>query len=131
MPEPGFHDPTLPPEMQERLGDKSWNLLPGFDGVPYRSRTGAVPIVKEDDPAHIRPQLQNDIKIKVFDLGDEEQLAEYTKVLNMCAQALGRVMDQDRQYDKITGAWKVLLTWATYFYEDPAETKRERRKFYD
>lgn len=129
MQEPIFRDPTMPPEMQTQIGD-GWNMTSGLDGIPFRTREQGVPTYKEDDPEHLKPQAAHEVSVKIFDLGDAEALEEYEKVLNMCAQALGRVMGQDVQYNKQRCTWMVLLTWATYFYEDPRETRREQKKYY-
>lgn len=125
-----FRDPTMVPEMQERLGS-DWQLLPGLNGVPYRTRSGTIPLLKESDPAHRRPQMQPEVSVRVFDLGEATERAEYERVLNLCARNLGRVMQQDTQYSEEDKTWRVLLTWATYFYEHPDETKQEQRKLYD
>jgi len=126
-----INDPTLPPEMGERMGDGQWQLVwPGLDGIPYRTKDGNIPTVKEDDPNGIRPQLKNEVSVKIFDLGDPDSLKEYESVLNMCADGLGRVMSEDTQYDPETCKWRVLLTWTKYFYESPSESKREQSKYY-
>lgn len=125
-----LRDPTMIPEMQERLGD-NWRLLPGLDGIPYRTRNGTVPLLKEDDPAYRRPQMQPEVSVRVFDLGSDEDRVEYARILNLCARNLGRVMQQDTQYCEDEKNWRVLLTWATYFYEHPEETKQEHRKLYE
>jgi len=101
-----------------------------MDGIPFRTKNKEVHSYKEDDPDHLRPQVQNEVNVKIFNLGDAAQLEEYKKVLNMCAQALGRVMSQDVQYRPKEACWQVFLTWAVYFYEDPRETRREQKKFY-
>ncbi len=116
------------PQMPGASG--GWNMHPGLDGIPYRTRQQEVPLVKSDDPLSKRPQVTNEVDVKIFDLSDEAQCAEYKRILNLCARALGRILGQDIQYQESTGKWQVLLTWTTYFYEDPAETERSNRQFY-
>ena len=130
MSEPAFRDPTMPLEMQERIGD-GYAMLPGMDGIPFRTREPGVQSYKEDDPAHLRPQVVHDVDVRIFHLDKEDDLKEYKKILNACAQGLGRLIGTpDTQYNEETGTWKVLLTWAMYFYEDPRETKSNQIKYY-
>ena len=133
MPEPAFRDPTMPPEMQERIGDggEDYAMMPGMDGIPFRTKAPSAPSYKEADPEHLRPQVVHDVDVKIFNLEDKEECAEYRKVLNACAQGLGRIIGApDTQYDDKKGTWRVLLTWAMYFYEDPRETRSEQVKYY-
>jgi len=122
----GFVDPTV----EDGYEAGGWQILPGLDGIPYRTKNGDIPTIKEDDPSHIRPQVKHEVKVRIFKLDDKEDLVEYEKVLNMCAEALGRVMQQDVQYNEETGEWRVMLTWAIYFYQSPDEVKQDRTKYY-
>lgn len=128
MTEP-MRDPTLPPEMQTRLGD-GWVTLPGMDGIPFRTRSSEIPTIKEDDPEYRRPQVVDDIHVKTFDTTNEEDMEEYTKVLNLCARGNARIVDRHVEYDEDLKGWRVFLTWSQLFLENPAETGEETRKMY-
>ena len=129
--EPGMRDPTLPPEMQERIGDGvDWKLFEGMDGIPFRTQESAVPLYKEGDPEHRRPQITNELDIKVFDMAKPDDVNEYRKILNFCAQGLGRVIDREIKYVEETKNWRVFMSWAKYFWEDARETQKGNKKYY-
>jgi hypothetical protein len=115
------------------LGDigNGWNFFSGMEGVPFRTREGTVPLIKKDDPAHLQPKLSHDVQVKVFDLSDADDVKEYTEVLNFCARRLGRILEKETEYVKETNNWKVLVSWASYFWEDPAESSRQYKKYYN
>ncbi|HDL85615.1 MAG TPA: hypothetical protein ENH11_04700 [Candidatus Acetothermia bacterium] len=135
--EPRMHDPTLPPEMQESIGDsheggedKNWNLFEGIGGIPFRTRNEVAPIYKDDDPDKRRPQIENEIDVAVFDMSAPDDMKRYKKILNFCAQGLGRLVDRYVEYDANKLNWRVFLSWTQYYYQDARETQQEHKKYY-
>jgi exosome complex RNA-binding protein Csl4 len=119
----GFDDPTK--RTQESA---DWNYHSGINGIPFRTKSKTVSHYKNSDPARSSPKMVQEVSTSVFDLSNSEQLAEMNKVLNMCARGSGRVMEKQVQYDESIKNWRVLLMWATFFYEDPNEAMREGQR---
>lgn len=109
---------------------QGWNLFSGMEGVPFRTKSDSVPLIKRDDPAHLQPKLSNDIKVKIFDMSNSEDIKEYTEVLNFCARKLGRIIEKETKYIEEKSNWKILLSWTSYFWEDPAESSKQCKKYY-
>jgi len=115
----------------DSMGDgQDWNMFKGIEGVPFRTKQTDVPLVKRDDPDHMQPQLTHDIKVKTFDTSKPKELKEYTEVLNFCARKLGRIMEKETAYDKSSKSWRIFLTWACYFWQNPSEASQENIKYY-
>jgi hypothetical protein len=98
-------------------------MFPGLDGIPYRSRGGMTPNLKNSDPEHLRPALVTDMHVKVFDLTNEEDRTGLEQVLTRCAKGRAYQSHREQNFDPSTGSYKVLLIWGDFFYEDPQETR--------
>lgn len=112
------------------MAEEDVNLFSGSYDIPYRTKASRPPLVKQDDPTHKKPKTVHDVKVRVFDTAVSEDLAAYQKVLNLCARGLGRVIDQKMEFLEDDKSWKIFLSWAVYFLENPAETRNDNKKYY-
>ena len=120
--------------MNEEVGNDGkntdgWKVYKGMEGIPFRSKGGQPPLVKSSDPDHIQPTLTHDVKVKVYDLTDEKQLEEYTEMLQFCVSGKGRILDRFIEFDKLKGNWKVFVSWAAYYWENPSENNNDRKQY--
>lgn len=93
-----------------------------FDGLPYE---GAVLNFKETDPAHRKPQLKYRVKVKIFDLAEEEHMKEYTQISQRFADGLSICSYEKMEYDEQRNNWRVLLRWFDPYYKAPDKTRED------
>lgn len=119
-----MEDPTARDSGRDRKG---WTILPGDNGIPYRTRLKEMPMYKKDDPDHKKPALVNDIESEVLDLSNEDDMNKYREVLNKCSRGIARLVGPiEKHYDDTIKSWRVFITWTNYFYTHPAEASEER-----
>ena len=114
-------DPLNQQNVQDEEILRQWKFYQGMDGIPFRTHEETVPHYKTDDPLSKKPKLTTDMHVDVFDLADKDQRLAMQKILDTCAKGKGYVSQLEREFDKITGGWKVLLMWGEFFLEDPRE----------
>ena len=102
-------------------GTDPYTLLGAWDGnIPFRTHMGQEhPTLKRTDPERQQPQLVRDARIKVFNLSEPADVAEYEQIWDQVAKGLAVISVEERQYDKTIKNWRVFLRWATLFYEVP------------
>lgn len=102
--------------------ERRWKFFNGFDGVPFRTRGNAAPLLKQTDPQHKQPKTTTDMHVDIFDLSDSKQMLRMQEILDHCAKGKGYISEMDKQYEEKIGSWKVLLVWGEFFLEDPMES---------
>lgn len=113
-------EPQVPQDMEIL---RQWKYFQGYDGVPFRTRGRETPHYKKDDPLHKQPRLVADMRVRQFDLQDEEQRLEFEQVLDRCAKGKAYVSQKETQYDQEIQGWRVLLIWGEFYLEDPVEAE--------
>jgi len=98
-----------------------WRYEQGMNGVPYRTRQEITPTYKNGDPEFMKPKMVADMKVKTFDLSDDNQRVEMEQALDACAKGRGYVSKLETAYDPGRGTYKALVIWGIYFLEDPRE----------
>ena len=105
----------------QNAGLEQWKVFQGLDGFPFRSRDGHVPYFRHDDPLHKQPRSVEEFRTLIFETTDEKGLAEYRRVMNLCARNRARFVSERSAYDKQLKGWRVFLVWAEFFLENPEE----------
>lgn len=117
--------------MAEELGPtacvRNWSIYNGLDGVPFRTRNGAPPTIKHDDPQHKQPMTVTDMHVDQLDLSDQAHQQKLQDILSLCAKGRGYVSQMDRQYDEDIKSWRVFVIWGEFFLEDPKEANDVKR----
>jgi hypothetical protein len=92
----------------------------GLSGIPYRAFNGeGVPDIKEDDPAHIRPQQVADGHVRIFDLSNVKDLADYTKIVDDVAKGHMLISREEIHWDTQNNKYVVFLRWLSLWLEKP------------
>lgn len=91
----------------------------GFQGIPFRSKSGKAPDIKANDPK--KPVITADARVNILDLGNETDLKEYTRIWDGAAKGLYMISAEDRQWVPEAATWKVFLRWAVRYWEFPEE----------
>jgi hypothetical protein len=95
-------------------------ILSGIDGVRFRLRKGqAIPQLKDSDPDHLRPKPVADAYTRVFDMSDDEDLKEYTRVWNEAAKGHIMISAEERHWCDATQNFKIFLRWGDVYLEIP------------
>lgn len=102
---------------QEEILSYEGHVYPGFDGIPFRSKSSIPPDLKADDA--VLPVVVVDAKVKVFDLTNEEQLSHYEFIWDQVAK--GRFVQpvEERQYDPELKGWRVFIRFGVRWLEMP------------
>lgn len=87
-----------------------------LDNVPY---LGKPFLMKDDDPDQKRPQPKNVHHVKIFDLTDDEQLAEYTAIIQRAEFGKSSIVDVERKYNEVKDKFTVYLHWRDLYYVSP------------
>lgn len=80
-----------------------------------------VPLFGKDDKAENKLQQIWTAKIKVFNLNDEKELIEYTKVWQLITDGKGTISESTTNFHD--GKYSALLRWSEFSYKIP-ETKK-------
>lgn len=91
-------------------------LFPGWEGLPFR---GEAPNRKESDPEHVQPRVAATAHVEVLDLAKPEDLERYEEISQMITNGYAIMSFEDRQYDRKTKSWRVLIRWGDLFAYDP------------
>lgn len=100
-----------------------WKFHQGFDGIPFRTQSAITPSYKSDDPLHKRPKLVADMRVRQFDLNDEEQRESAQTVLDRCAKGKAYLSQKELHFDESIKGWRMLLIWGDFYLEDPKEAE--------
>ena len=95
----------------DQLGSKK---NPSWKGLPYRGQ----PMIVDNKN---QPVLGYQVHVKRFDLSDEDQLKEYTGIIQRKTEGLCDISFEERQYIPETTQWVVLLRWFDIFYKSNKE----------
>ncbi len=86
-----------------------------IEGAPFRSE-GPAPLMKESE-FDARTYTVRDAKVKVFDLGEPTQLAEYQLVLERVAAGWYHIWRDEPKFIESSQNWKVLCVWLETYQE--------------
>lgn len=111
---PAQGEPTKKPEKPD-----GFYLYKGFGGIPFRSRSGTPPNIKQNDPAHLQPELVGDAQVRIFDLSKPDDLQEYTRVWDMMTKKLYKFSAEEKQWVAAKETWLVFLRYAILYYQIP------------
>lgn len=90
------------------------------DGMRFRLHKGqTVPQLKNDDPSHLRPQPVADAHVKVFDMSNAEDVAEYTGVWDEASKGNIMISAEERHWSDAIQNFKVFLRWGDVYLEIP------------
>lgn len=93
----------------------------GISGQRYRQpvQDGHIPPTIKDPKKELQERVA--AKVRVFDLSNEEDLKDYQRVLNDCANGYSQHAMIKEEYDQETKNWRVLMRW----YELLLEPRRK------
>ena len=99
---------------------KDFTSYQGFDGIPFRlAKDEQFPMLKNDDPASIQPQLKADARVRVFDLSKKEDLKEYTEVWDRATKGVVIISVEERHWCDTTQNFKIFLRWGDAYLAMP------------
>lgn len=99
-----------------------------FGEAPIRIPSDAgIPLLKDTDPEHKRPQLVYDGECRVFDTSKPEDVAAYSAVAQRVARGNAFIILEDVKWSEARQTHVVLLRWMDAYQEIPElEGVRER-----
>jgi len=86
---------------------------PGFDGLPFRGLT--IPDLVKDGP---QPVEVLDAKVRVFDLSDTKQLAEYEAICDKVAKGLFLMSREEMEWVPENKNWMVMIRFLPRYAEE-------------
>lgn len=89
----------------------------GIDGQRYRQPTALGP--QPPDVKDPKKDLKEHIaaRVRVFDLSDKDDLRDYQRILNDCANGYAQHAESDKHYDPDTKNWRVFMRWYEFLLE--------------
>jgi hypothetical protein len=88
------------------------------NGRPFKGK--AYPL-KNDDPAHMQPQLVRDnVEIKQFNSLDPDHMLEYASIYNRHLRREVVIGFDERNYNPTTGGYDILIQYADAYYTNPS-----------
>lgn len=84
-----------------------------LENIPYK---GPVIFLKDTDNLNDMVTYNGVMRVKIFNLADAQELAEYEKLCNSiqkndCVQSLEEI-----KYNDLTKSWQVLVRWMEHWY---------------
>jgi len=86
-----------------------------FGNIPLRIPTGMKIVGRKDGDAE--PKLVRNARVKVFDLSDEKDVAEYASVMQGVGEGRTQLGAEDRVYNEAKDCFRILLRWWECHYE--------------
>jgi hypothetical protein len=102
------------PEREDADGVPLW-WPGGPDGFPYRGKQP--PQTTAEEYANMR--LTGVFRCQTFYLDNEEDLKQYKKIRDKCANGLFIPVDRDRQWVDAKNTYRVYLEWLELAYDTP------------
>jgi len=97
-------------------------VWPGLDGIPFRGKS--IPMLKENDPESVRPQVVFEPFVFVLDLSNPQDLEDYRNIWVLVTNNAAVISVEERQYDQEKKNWRVFIRWALVYYaskQDPTK----------
>ena len=99
---------------------KRFKLFKGLDNIPFRLYENQdLPFIKEDDAERHRPVEVYDGHVRIFDLSDAAQLADYEKIIDAAAKGHVLISKEKLNWSRSKEAYIVFLRWLEVFLEKP------------
>jgi len=104
-------------------------IFPGRNGIPFRSRGGALPLVKSQDATGHQLVQVNDVHVNVYNLADDTERQASEAAIKRATAANAGISSMESYFDTDTGNWKLLLIWYEIYSESPEESDGNYRHF--
>lgn len=112
-------------EKQSSDGKSLW-WPGGPEGFPFKGEIPPLTTKKEYDNL----QLSGTFRCRLFYLSNQEDVKEYAKIRDKCANGLYYLIDRDRQWDDEIKNYRIYLEWLELAYELPPNTSIDAVKEY-
>ena len=89
----------------------------GLKGQRFRQPTAMGPRPPDIKDPHKELMERIAAKVRVFDLSNDDDLRDYQRVLNDCANGFAQHAKTEEVYDEETKNWRVLLRWYEFLLE--------------
>jgi hypothetical protein len=115
-----MRQPSVPGEIPgERVGNYTVFRRPGE--LPFRIPAGQdVPLLKGDDPEHMRPQVVADGGVRVFVMSNTDDAAEYARIIDGVAKGSIVLAREEVQWSDAQQSFVVFARWHEMFQEIPS-----------
>lgn len=123
---PLLQDSSMGVKVEGNVAPKQKYRLYGNGGpVPFRRHPGqGLPDLKNNDDPKFRPQQVMDAKVRVFNMGDPDHLADYQRVADMVAKQRAMISKEEITWSEKQDNYVVFLRWVELF-EEMVDNKRE------
>lgn len=99
---------------------KEFTTYQGMDGLPFRlHKDESFPMIKNDDPESMKPQIKADARVRVFDLSKDEDLKAYTEVWDRAVKGVVMISIEERHWCDKTQNFKIFLRWGDAYLAMP------------
>lgn len=99
-------------------------VMPGYDGLPFKGQS--IPDLVKGGKAPVEKRYA---KVKIFDLSNKEQLAEYQAICDLVAKGWCALSKEDMQWVPEKQNWIVFIRYLERYAE--MEGELEQRAYYD
>jgi len=100
----------------------TWDNPGEYEGFPYIGRKTDL---KDSDSAESQPVLRQKACVKTLEL--PRDIDEYQGILTEACEGKSRILYEDKQYDPEIRSWRVLISWAVFYYSEPPYLSKLRQ----
>ena len=87
---------------------------------PLRIRTGQpIPLLRDNDPAHLRPQVVADGKVRMFVMSNSQDAEAYAKVVDGAAKGEIVLAKEEVKWSELQQSFVVFARWHEMYQELP------------
>lgn len=105
--------------------------MPKMDGMHFRLHKGqSIPQLKDDDPDYMKPKPVADAHVRVFNMGDPQDVDDYAAVWDEAAKGHIMISAEERHWSEAIQNFKIFLRWGDMYLELPRhEVPHAQRQF--
>lgn len=108
------------------MGNNTFNVHLGGDGVPFLTKHKSVPNYKSGLPDRLQPQYVRKARVDILDMSNPRHYEYYSQIWDAVGIGLAVVVEEDKHWVESKENWKIFIRWYMSSKMDPSELRMTR-----